>query len=189
MVFRCAKTIKNAVVNGVKSIFSLVSDEISPYAYNEDLKQTKIFVYRAFPSKSPIYPSIVIMSSTGNVPITTYFQDHVSEGTTTDTIGGSFDITITVTVIAESTVDKENVMNILLKGLVYISRSVFDTDGMVLQNPIGLGGETQDTYGGAKMYHSQSLNLRFYSEWEEDAGPYALLSKVDIYNSFSLSEE
>lgn len=181
MVFRAAEYVKNSVVNAIRAIFSLGADEIAPYRWNSDLKQTKIFVYRADPTAAPTYPAIIVTAAVGEIPIQTYFDDDVKEDNLLPTqIGGKFTIDVTVSAIAQSTVDKEHILNILLKGLVYVSRSIFNSDGIVLENPIRIGGESLETYGGATPYYMQSLTMSFYTEWEETLTDFTNLSKIYV---------
>jgi len=188
MIFHAEEFCKNAVVNAIRGMFSLTTDEIAPYKWHEDLKQTKISIFRANPTKVAIYPAVIVTSAVGEAPVYTYFNDHITEGDDTVTVGGKFQIDITVQVIAQSTVDKERTLNILLKGLIYVSKTAFNDYGLVLENPIRIGGETQETYGGITPYYSQTLDMTFYTEWEEDVGDFTELSRIDVETTFSTQE-
>lgn len=192
MTHKAQKHIKNIYINTLRAIFQTSNAKIktsdghiiADYTWTDQKATTKIDVYRALPEDIPMIPIILVTATTGDAPVYTYFGDTIANDKTTEEteiVGGKFNFNIDIKVIAETSVDRDNIVDIITTNIIYLNRSILAETYDLTVSDLTFSAETQEDYG-AHFKHTQSIGFSVYSEWEEtlDLTSLVTLNRIDL---------
>jgi len=127
---------------------------------------------------------IIVTASTGSAPLMTYLADVVEDTRSTEqqlTVGGKFNISVTIDVIAETTVDRDNIVDIITTNMLWLNKRIFEVDYNLYIQSLTYGPESQRDFGG-RFFHIQSMTFDTYTEWYEevDLSSYPNLTEINL---------
>ncbi len=128
---RFTNYVKLAFVKAVREAFA--NAYTSPeYRYSTDPKQSQIAIYRGFPKRGPVkYPCIIVETDSGNVSISTLDREQAYEvydenDIVTDLMySGTMNIRVNMSVIADTTTDREKITDLLAIYTRFVFRDLF----------------------------------------------------------------
>lgn len=178
MFYQISKAVKTQLILALRESFT----QSTTYMYSDDDEKTRIFIgdiysYGALfenneqPMK--LLPAILIsMSSSTNYEWnTSQIQGEMRDingNAIAQTFGGGVDGSYNVMIAAESTIEREELTDLVFLIFTYLSRSVLLNRG-VLVRKISVGGDQEEPYSNDYIYTS-NITLETYTEWGELVG-------------------
>lgn len=136
--------------------------------YSQDANATKIKIYRAQPKRLEFFPCLVISTSSGDASFT-YMNDDFVEQTVdpvaVTTFNGKVVFTISVTVSAGSTQEREKIIDHLIFFIRHIFRANIHGFGLEYTKDIRVGPETTIEVDNEPVYQ-QVMDIPCYLEYE-----------------------
>lgn len=149
----------------------------------QEERTTRIYIGDIFRYDKRYWPAIVTRYSSGrtyhvsfNQEYTTkYRYDLVIDGygnksfikvPTHTVISGAWDQNFTITIVAESVPDREELTDIVSSFFISKTRQELYESGLFIKN-VDIGAEREDNWGNEKVY-LQDLTLQTYSEWRRE---------------------
>lgn len=139
--------------------------------YNDSKELSKIRIYTAHPLTMEFYPSLVVSTGGGDASFTYLMDDFVEEQQETSTTPGSVTFagkvvfTISLTIFAGSTLERERILDHLILFLRHIFRPSINAFGLVYTKDIRVGAETLMEVENKPVYE-QVIEIPCYMEYE-----------------------
>jgi hypothetical protein len=163
--------------------FPLTPDLTDLPADIEETRTTRIFIGDIFRYDKRYLPSITIRQTSGRYyavsfnqeGTTRYRVDLVLDGygnrslikvPTHKVFAGGWDQTFDVLIAAESTLDREELSDIVSSYLIGVARQPLQEAGLFVKT-VSYGGEKEDDWANEKIY-MQSITVETFSEWRRE---------------------
>lgn len=170
---RFTNYVKNCFVTAIRTAFAN-SYTPAEYRYSPNQAETQIGIYRAFPQKiAAKYPCILVSSGEASTSISTLNQEQSYEvydnsGTLTDLVfSGVMSIPVRLSILAETTTDREKLTDLLSIYVRFVFRDLFYKYNMPYLD-IQAGEEGENIIGdGSKVIYKGFVNVRLQTEFNQ----------------------
>lgn len=180
--------------------FPLTPDLTDSDPYIDNTCTTRIYIGDIFRYDKRFWPAIVIRHSSGRYfPIsfnqnqtTRYRMDLVLDGydrsfvrvPTHQVFAGGWDQTFELQIASESTIDREELTDIVSLFLIATSRQALHDGGLFIKN-VSMGAEREEQWGNDYVY-LQSINVETFSEWRIEVPINNLIEGINFCFNFQL---
>lgn len=135
--------------------------------YDPDKTKTKIKIYTAHPLQMEFFPCLVVSAASGDASVN-FLQDEylgTVEESSVVTYGGKISFTMSITVIANGTVERERIMDHIMFFTRHLFKDVFREINLEYSRGITIGGETVMEVDNKPIYE-QTISIPCYLEWQ-----------------------
>lgn len=192
--FLISDTLQTFLVGLLRYAFSFNST----YTYDTNKNLTKIFIQREYPKVLTSHPVVLIHTPTiDDIPryfgsdilkevhgIVTYNGLTFENGLCYQVFGGNFSTGISISVFANTSTERERVVDWIITYLRYTYRSYLESRSIDILN-IRRDGSSAEVYGSELVY-SNEISMNLYGEWSNTVYPdngSGILSKIYISGS------
>lgn len=178
------------LVEGAKLSFVLALREAfkSPLAdenlrYSDNVDESKIRIYTAHPLQLEFYPAIVVSVGGGDASFR-YLQDDFVEEDVDDSLvrfSGQLNFTISLTVLTNSTLERERIMDHLIVFVRHLFRDVIHGFNLEYTRDMRVGSENIIEVENRPVYE-QTFDIPVYLEYHADVDQRSLstIRRIDI---------
>lgn len=178
------------VMEGAKLAFVLALREAfqSPLTdpnlvYSADPTKTKIKIYTAYPLQLEFFPAVIVSISGGDVSFKYLQEDFTSENPDQSLVNydGQMSFTVSLTVQAGSTLERERIMDHLIIYVRHLFRSVLHGFNLEYTRDMRLGAENVFEVESKPVYE-QTFDIPCYMEYHASIDQSALetIRRIDI---------
>lgn len=173
---------KLAFVLALREAFkSSLTDENLRYSDNPD--ETKLRIYTAHPLQLEFYPAIVVSVAGGDASFRYLQDDFVSEDVDAAVVkySGQLSFTISLTVLTNSTLERERIIDHLIVFVRHLFRSVLHGYNLEYTRDMRVGSENILEVENKPVYE-QTFDIPCYMEYHANIDQNALdtLRKIDV---------
>jgi len=152
-------------------------------SYSDVLEESKIRIYTAHPLQLEFYPAIVVSCAGGDASFR-YLQDDVIEDDEANSIvrfSGQLSFTISLTVLTNSTLEREKLIDHLIIFIRHLFRDVIHGFGLEYTRDIRVGSENIVEVENRPVYE-QTIDIPCYLEYHAEVDQSALetIRAVDV---------
>lgn len=178
------------LLEGAKLAFVLALREAfkSPLAdenlrYSDNVDETKLRIYTAHPLQLEFYPAIVVSVAGGDASFR-YLQDDLLEDRPSEAIvrySGQMSFTISLTVLTNSTLERERIIDHLIVFVRHLFRDVLHGFNLEYTRDMRVGSENILEVENKPVYE-QTFDIPCYMEYHADIDQKALdtIRAIDI---------
>lgn len=143
---------------------SPITDPALVYSPNESL--TKLKIYTAYPRRFEFLPFIAVSLGSGDMSFTYLSDDFVDEDAATSTVtyAGRVVMTVQLTVVAKSTVERERIIDHLIIFIRHLFTDILRGHGQTVTRDIRVGPETLVEVENEPAYE-QVIDVPVYLEY------------------------
>lgn len=181
--------------------FPLVPDLTDLPPDVEETRTTRIFVGDIFRYDKRYLPSITVRQTSGRYyavsfnqeGTTRYRVDLVLDGygnrslikvPTHKVFAGGWDQTFEITVAAESTLDREELSDIVSSYLIGVARQPLQESGLFVKT-VSYGGEREEDWANDKIY-IQPITVETFSEWRREIPLDSVVETINFCFNFGI---
>jgi hypothetical protein len=167
----------------------------------EEQRTTRIFIGDTFRYDVRYFPSVTIRQTGGRYYAVSFNQegtykyrvDLVVDGygnrsfikvPTHKVFAGGWDQTFDILIAAESTMDREELSDIISSHLIGVERMSLQNSGIFIKN-ISLSGEREEDFANDKIY-MQSISIETFSEWRREIPIESIVERINFCFEFGL---
>jgi hypothetical protein len=167
----------------------------------EEARTTRIFVGDIFRYDKRYLPSITVRQTSGRYyavsfnqeGTTRYRVDLVLDGygnrslikvPTHKVFAGGWDQTFEITVAAESTLDREELSDIVSSYLIGVARQPLQESGLFVKT-VSYGGEREEDWANDKIY-IQPITVETFSEWRREIPLDSVVETINFCFNFGI---
>lgn len=187
--------VKNCFVTVVRQAFS---HPFTPaeYRYSTLQAESQLGVYRAFPKKIAVkYPCILVETERGSTPISSLGEEQISElydenNNVTDRVySGVMNIPVKLTILAETTTDRERLTDLLSIYVRYVFRDLFYKFNMPYLD-VQAGEDGEDVVDN-KVIYKGFVTVRLQTQFSQkiDMTFYDLITSINLIPLFGSSRQ
>lgn len=177
-------------MEGAKLAFVLALREAfkSPLAdenlrYSDDPAETKLKIWTAHPLQLEFYPSIVVSVGGGDASFRYLQDDFLEEDEPNATVrySGQMSFTISLTVLTNSTLERERIVDHLIVFVRHLFRDVLHGYNMEYTRDMRIGSENIMEVENRPVYE-QTFDIPCYMEYHADIDQKALdtIRRIDV---------
>lgn len=185
--FTYTNKIKLGFVNALRYAFksTLVPDI---YKYDDIFEKSQIAIFRDFPRRVRKFPLLLVKANSADASIKLFNEEEIAEivNQTTglvDTVEVRLivNLPITITIMAESTTDRERLTDLIVFFVRAVFRNRFAQEDISYTN-ISIGGENQETIN-EKVIYTNSITIDCYAELTEniDYTVFVDINKIHLF--------
>ena len=151
--------------------------------YSSDDNATKIKVYTAYPLTLAFYPAIIVSVASGDASFRYLQDDFVEEDESAGvvTYAGQLSFTISLTVLSNSTLERERIIDHLILFVRHLFRDVIHGYNLEYTRDIRIGSENIVEVENKPVYE-QTMDIPCYMEYKADINQQALdtIRAIDV---------
>lgn len=159
---------------------SLTDDNLR---YSDDQSQTKIKIYTAYPLRLEFFPAIVVSVAGGDASFRYLQEDFTEENVDTAKVSydGQMNFTISLTVMSNSTLERERIMDHLIMYVRHLFRDVIHGFNLEYTRDLRIGSESVEEVENKPVY-TQTFDIPVYMEYHAviDQSSLDTIRRIDI---------